>query len=147
MLAENKRARFDYEIIEEIEAGVELSGFEVKAARTGKMRIAGAHAIIRGGEAYLVGAEIAPYQPGNEPKDYEPGRTIKLLLHRQEIAKLTGKIQERGLTIVPIKVYNKSRKIKILLGLAKSKKKHDKREKIKERDVKKQIERNLKKAY
>lgn len=143
-LAENKRARFDYEIIEEIEAGVELTGFEVKAARAGKIQITGARAIIRGGEAYLVGAEVAPYQPGNEPEGFDSGRTRRLLLRKSEIEKLGGKTEERGLTMVALRVYNKGRRIKILLGVGRKKKKYDKREKIRAKEEVRKIDRRLK---
>ncbi len=143
-LAENKRVRFDYEIIEEIEAGIELTGFEVKAARAGKMQITGAQAIVRGVEAYLVGTEIAPYQPGNEPDGFDSSRTRRLLLHRQEIERLRGKSEERGLTIVALKVYNKGRRVKVLLGVGRKKKKYDKREKIKKKEAVRKIDRILK---
>ena len=143
-LAENKRGRFDYEIIEEIEAGIELTGFEVKAARAGKMQITGAQAIVRGVEAYLVGTEIAPYQPGNEPDGFDSSRTRRLLLHRQEIERLRGKSEERGLTIVALKVYNKGRRVKVLLGVGRKKKKYDKREKIKKKEAVRKIDRILK---
>jgi len=143
-LAENKRARFDYEIIEEVEAGIELTGFEVKAARAGKMQITGARAIVRGGEVYLVGAEVAPYQPGNEPEGFDSSRTRRLLLHRREIDKLGGKGEERGLTIVALKVYNKGRRVKVLLGIGRKKKKYDKREKIREKEEVRKIDRRLK---
>ena len=143
-LADNKRAKFDYEMVDEVEAGVEMTGFEVKAVKDGKVDITGSHAIIRGGEAYIVGMKVQSYQPGNEPENFDTDRTRKLLLHREEIVKLAVKANERGLTIVPMRVYNKAGKVKVLLGLAKSKKKFDKREKIKKKDVQEDIERNLK---
>jgi SsrA-binding protein len=143
-VAENRRVGFDFELLEKLEAGLELRGFEVKAIRAGQMVLAGAHVIIRGGEAYLVGAQIQPYQPNNTPADYDPNRTIRLLLTKKEIDYLTGASAEKGLTIVPLSVYNKGRRLKLSLALAKRKKKHDKREKIKERDVSRDTERTLK---
>jgi len=143
-LAENKKARFNYEIVEEFEAGVGMTGFEVKAVKAGRVDITGGHAIIRGKEAYIVGMKVQSYQPGNEPGDFDSERTRKLLLHKEEIEKLAIKINERGLTIVPIRVYNKTGKVKILLGLARSKKKFDKRDKIRKREVQKDLERKLK---
>ncbi len=144
MLTENKKAHFDYEILETFEAGIELFGFEVKSARAHNARLAGARVLIRGAEAYLVGAAIAPYQPGNTPKEYEPDRTRKLLLHKKEIAYLAGKSREPGLTLIPIKLYNKGRKVKLEFGVARAKKKSDKREVIKKREAKRKIERELK---
>jgi SsrA-binding protein len=145
MLAENKKVFFDYEILEKFEAGLELRGFEVKALRTKQGSIRGARAIIRGREAFVVGMEIPPYQPANTPKDYDPQRTRKILLTKKEINYLTGKSQERGLTIVPVRVYTKNKLIKIEIAVARGKKKYDKREKIKERESKRKIARTLKK--
>ena len=135
-LAKNKKAYFNYEILETYEAGIELFGF---------VRLEGARVIIRGGEAFLVGATIPPYQPSNTPKDYEPDRTRRLLLHKKELSYLAGKEHERGLTLVPIRVYNKVRKIKLQFGVARGKKKFDKREVIKQRESKRKISRELKK--
>lgn len=142
-LAENRRVRFDYEILDTYEAGIELQGHEVKAVKAGKMRIAGAFAIVRGGEIWLVGAEIDPYQKGNVPADYDPARTRRLLLKREEIAELTGKIKERGLTLLALRVYNKGNLVKIELGLGRGKRGPDKREAIKKREVSREIRRNL----
>jgi len=142
--AENKKAWHDYEIIEKYEAGIVLEGHEVKAVKTGRMSIFGSYVKILGGEAFLIGAIISPYQPKNTPKDYDPQRTRKLLLNKKEIAGLIGKSQEKGLTIVPLKVYAKKGKIKIEIGLAKAKKKRDKREAIKKKEEKRKIERVLK---
>ncbi|KKU51540.1 MAG: SsrA-binding protein [Candidatus Ryanbacteria bacterium RIFCSPHIGHO2_12_FULL_47_12b] len=144
-LAKNKKAYFNYEILETYEAGIELFGFEVKSVRAGNVRLEGARVIIRGGEAFLVGATIPPYQPSNTPKDYEPDRTRRLLLHKKELSYLAGKEHERGLTLVPIRVYNKVRKIKLQFGVARGKKKFDKREVIKQRESKRKISRELKK--
>ncbi len=143
-LLQNKKVFFDYEILEKFEAGLELRGFEVKALRNKLGSILGSRVIIRGGEAFVVGMEIPPYQPLNTPKDYEPQRTRKLLLKKSEIKYLSGKSEERGLTIVPIRVYAKGRVLKMEVGIAKGKKKYDKREKIKKRESKRKIERELK---
>lgn len=143
-LAQNKRASFDYEILEKYEAGIELFGFEVKSVRAGRANIQNAFAIVRGGELWLVNAEIPAYQPKNAPKDYAPDRPRRLLLHREEIKSLIGKIKEKGLTILALKMYNKGQKLKVELGLGKHKKKSDKRETIKKREVKKYIARALK---
>ncbi|MEK7599234.1 MAG: SsrA-binding protein SmpB [Patescibacteria group bacterium] len=143
-LAENKKAYFDYEILEKFEAGLELAGFEVKALRKKYGSIRGSRAIVRGGQAYVIGMEIPPYQPANTPKDYDPQRTRKLLLTKKEIKYLAGKSQERGLTIAPIRVYTKGRFVKMEIAVARGKKKYDKRKKIKERESKRKIERTLK---
>lgn len=132
-ITNNRRAYFDYEILETYEAGIELKGFEVKAIKSGRANIAGAYAIIRNNEAYLLNLDIPPYQPKNTPPDYDPKRTRRLLLNRGEINALIGHTQEKGLTLVPLKVYTKKGKIKIEIGLAKSRKKADKRELIKKR--------------
>src|SRR3989344_5027710 len=110
--AENRKARFDYEIIKKYEAGIELLGVEVKSVRGGRMSLEGAFVIIRGDEVFLINANIPPYQPQNAPKDYDPLRNRKLLLTKKEIAELAGK-GRINLTIVPISVYNKNRKIKV----------------------------------
>ncbi len=143
-LIENKRVFFDYEILEKFEAGLELKGIEVKALRNKQGSILGARTLIRGGEAFIVGMEIPPYQPSNTPKDYDPQKTRRLLLNKKEIKYLTGKAEEQGLTIVPIRVYTKGRRIKIEIAVVRGKKKHDKRQKIKEREDKRKIERALK---
>lgn len=142
--AENKKAWHDYEIIESFEAGIVLEGHEVKAVKTGKMSIFGSYVKVLGSEAFLIGATISPYQPKNTPKDYDPQRTRKLLLNKKEIAGLIGKSKEKGLTVVPLKVYTKKGKIKLEIGLAKAKKKRDKREVIKKNEEKRKIERVLK---
>ena len=143
-LLQNKKVLFDYEILEKFEAGLELRGFEVKALRNKLGSILGARVIIRGGEAFVVGMEIPPYQPANTPKEYEPQRTRKLLLKKSEIKYLAGKGEKRGLTIVPIAARVKGRRIKLEIAVARGKKKYDKREKIKKRESKRKIERELK---
>lgn len=141
--AENRKAYFDYEILETFEAGLVLAGFEVKAVRQGRMNLEGAYVLIRGGEAYLLNAKIPPYQPGNTPKDYEPDRTRKLLLKKSEIKYLLGKSQQKGLTLLPLKVYNKRRKIKLEFAVARGRKKYEKREKIRKREAEREIRRKL----
>jgi SsrA-binding protein len=140
----NKKARFDFEILETFEAGLVLAGHEVKAIRMGRGNLEGGHVIIRGKEAFLVGISISHYQEANEPKSYEPDRTRKLLLSKKELALLEMKGEQAGLTIIPIALYNKGSKIKLELGLARGKKKQDKRETIKDRDSKLDIDRILK---
>ena len=143
-LVTNKKARFNYDILETFEAGVELFGFEVKSLRRKQGSLEGAHVTVRGGEVYLLGATIPPYQPANTPEGYDPVRNRRLLLTKKEIGKLSGLENQKGLTIVPLSVYNKGRKLKVELAVARGKKKHDKREVIKKREAKRKIERTLK---
>lgn len=145
-LIDNPRAKFDYELLERYEAGLELTGFEVKALKAGKGKLQGARVLIRGGEAYLVGAAIEPYQAANLPPGYEPGRPLKLLLTKQEIGLLAGSEATNGLTIVPIAVYNKGGRLKLEIALAKGKKKGDKRQSIKKRESDREISRTLKRG-
>jgi SsrA-binding protein len=141
---ENKKARLEYELLETYEAGIALTGHEAKALRVGKASLVGARVMIRGGEAYLVGATISPYQEGNTPKSYDPERSRRLLLKKKEIQELENAESQRGLTLVPVMVYNKKRFIKLLFALARKKKKHDKRATLKDRDSKRDIDRSLK---
>ena len=142
--AENRKARFDYEIMEKYEAGIELLGVEVKSVRGGRMSLEGAFVIVRGGEVFLINANIPPYQPNNAPKDYDPLRNKKILLTKKEIAALAGSEKNKSLTIVPISVYNKGRKIKIEIAQVLGKKKRDKRETIKRRETEREIRREYK---
>ncbi|MDP9249038.1 MAG: SsrA-binding protein SmpB [bacterium] len=142
--AENRKARFDYEILEKYEAGIELLGTEVKSVRAGHMSLEGSFVIIRGGEAFLVNANIPPYQPTNAPLDYDPLRNRKVLLTKKEIGELADGGKNKSLTIVPLAVYNKGRKIKVSAALAKGKKKFDKRETIKKREADREIRREHK---
>lgn len=144
VFAHNKRAGFDYETLEKYEAGLELRGFEVKAIKAGKLNLTGTRVIIRGGEAYLVGADIQPYQANNLPPDLVPGRTLRLLLAKSEIRALAQNEGQKGLTIIPVSVYSKGGRLKVEIALVRGKKKFDKRESIKKRDVKRQIDRTLK---
>lgn len=143
-LLENKKVYFNYEILEKYDAGLELRGFEVKSLKSKRGNIIGARVIIRGNEAYIVGMDIPPYQPKNTPHDYEPQRTRKLLLHKKEISHLQGKAEERGLTIIPTKVYTTHGRIKLEIAVVRGKKKFEKREKIKKRDIEREIGRSIK---
>ena len=141
----NKKVKFNYEILETLSAGIKLWGFEVKALKTKKGgSLEGSHIILRKGEAFLVGAHIPPYQSENTPKDYESRRPRKLLLTKKEIKKIIGNEATKGLTIVPISMYNKHGKIKVDIAIVRGKKKHDKRETIKKRDVMRDIAREIK---
>ena len=142
--AENRKARFNYEILEKYEAGIELLGVEVKSIRGGQMSLEGAFVIIRGGEVFLINANIPPFQVKNTPKDYDTLRNRKLLLTKKEISELAGSEKNKSLTIVPISVYNKNRKIKVEIILVKGKKKFDKRETLKKRDTDREIRREYK---
>ncbi|HEY4513252.1 MAG TPA: SsrA-binding protein SmpB [Candidatus Paceibacterota bacterium] len=142
--AENRKARFNYETVEKYESGIELFGTEVKSVRGGHMSLEGAFVIIRGGEAFLINANIPPFQPKNAPKDYDPLRNRKILLTKKEIAELAGSEKNKSLTIVPISVYNKNRKIKVAIALVKGKKKFDKRETIKKRETDRELRRDFK---
>ena len=141
---QNKKAHFNFEILKRYEAGLVLSGHEVKSIRSGKGNLKGSHVLVRGGEAFLVGASITEYQPANTPKSYEPERTRKLLLSKKELLEIENQTEKVGLTAIPIKLYNTGSKIKLEIAVARGKKKHDKRESLKERDSKRDIERTLK---
>lgn len=140
-LAENRKAGFNYFIEETFEAGIVLSGTEVKSCRTGKININDAYAAFRGGELFLQNAHIAEYSHGNRT-NHPPLRTRKLLLNRTELNKLIGQLQA-GQTLVPLKMYVKNRRIKVLLGLVKGKKSFDKREDLKKKQAKREIERSF----
>ena len=142
--AENRKAHFDYELDETLEAGLALLGHEVKSIRSGKVKLDGGYVLVRGGEAFLVNVTIPPYQTANTAKDYDPDRPRKLLLSKKELAKVDSASEREGLTIVPLKLYYTKQKIKLLIAIARGKKKYDKRESIKKRDTKRSIERILK---
>ncbi len=133
--SENRKARFNYSIEEEFEAGIVLSGREVKSIREGRISLLGSYIYIKKGETFLTNAVIPPYQPENRLDNYKPDREKKLLLKKKEIEYLIGKTKEKGLTLVPLKVYTRGTRIKLLFGLGKGKKKRDKREAIKKRDI------------
>ena len=143
-LIDNRKATFDYEILETLQAGIELHGFEVKSLRAGRGQLAGARVIARGGEAFLVGVSIPPWQPGNAPKEYDQERPRKLLLSKAEILKIAQAEEKQGLTIVPLSVYNSNRMLKVDIAIARGKKTRDKRSTIREREEKRNIERTLK---
>jgi SsrA-binding protein len=142
-LVENRQARFNYEIMEKFEAGISLLGTEVKSIREGKANIKEAYADIRNGEAWLIGAHISPYSHGNIT-NHDSLRDRKLLLNAREIDKLQGKVMEKGLTLVPLRLYLKGRLIKLELGVGRGKKLVDKREDIKKRDQEREIQRAMK---
>jgi len=145
VLAENKKAYFNYTILEKFEAGIALMGREVKSIKTGHIGLRGSYVVIdKNGEVFLIGANIPPYQPKNAPADYRPERSRKLLLRKKEIQYLIGKSQQKGLTMIPLRVYTKKGKIKLEFGLGRGKKKFDKREAIKKREERRDIERMLK---
>lgn len=147
-LAVNKKAKFDYEILETLEAGLVLSGQEVKSARQGQISLKGAYITInKNQEAYLINASISPYKMAGTLPDYDPTRSRKLLLKRKEIEYLARKLQQQGLTLVALSLYTKNRKIKLEIGLAKGKKKVDKRQDIKDRDTKRDIQRLMKTRF
>lgn len=143
-LVKNKKAGFNFELLERYEAGVELLGTEVKSLRGGQGKLEGAHVVVRGGEAYLVGASIPPFQKANAPKNYEPERVRRLLLKNKEILELFTESEKKGLTVVPVRWYNKNRVLKLEIAVARGKKKHDKRDSMKARDSKREIDRTLK---
>ena len=142
-LIENRKVRFDFEVLEQFEAGLELSGSEVKSVRNGQGSLEGAYVIVRGNEAYLVGMHIPPYQAKNTPEDYDPLRARRLLLSRKEIETLAQNEKEKGLTIVPQSVYNERRYLKVSLAIVRGKKKKDKRETLKRREADRDIQRTL----
>jgi SsrA-binding protein len=146
LIAENRKARHDFQIVERVEAGIALTGTEVKSLRDGGGNIRESYAQLRGGELFLVGANIAPYRQGNLA-NHEPLRDRKLLLHRREIEQLGAKVAQRGMTLVPLSLYLTNGKVKLELGLARGKEGADKRHAIAERDARRQMERAVKESY
>ena len=146
-LVTNKKAYFDYEILEKFEAGITLLGMEVKSLKQNKASIVGAYVVIKQHEAFLLNATISPYQPQNASPDYKPQRTRKLLLKNKEINYLSDKTKQQRLTLIPLKVYNKNGLIKIEIALVKGKKKFDNRETHKKREEKRKIEKARKGEY
>lgn len=144
VLAENKKAYFNYEILEKFEAGISLIGQEVKSLKTRGGSLAGSYVVIKNKEVFWVGAKIPPYQPKNVPPDYNPERSRKLLLKKSEIKYLIGKTKQKGLTLIPLRIYTKRGKIKIEFGIAKGLKRFDKRELIKKREIEREIRKELK---
>jgi len=139
----NRQAAFDYTFLEKFEAGLKMTGQEVKSVRAGQISLRSAFVVIQGEEAWLLNASISPYQPHNAPANYNPTRSRKLLLHKAEIRSLIGKTKQVGLTLVPLRVYNRSGKIKLEFALCRGKKQYDKREQISRREINRQIGRAL----
>ena len=142
-IALNRRAHYQYAIHDTVEAGIALTGTEIKSIRAGRVNIAEAYARIEKGEAWLIGAHIAPYAEGNR-YNHEPTRTRKLLLHRDEIAELAGRTQSKGQTMVPMRLYLKGGIAKLEIGIGRGKKAHDKRAAIAERDTRRELDREVK---
>lgn len=141
--ANNPKANFDYEILETLEAGIVLKGYEVKSIKTGKVSIKGSYVKILNDEPFLIGATISPYQTANTPDNYDPQESKKLLISKKQISVLVGTSQAHGLTLVPLKLYDKKGRIKLLIGIARGKKKYDKRETIKKKDIARSKQRGL----
>jgi SsrA-binding protein len=139
-VASNRRARHKYELLDRFEAGIELLGTEVKSLRQGKAQIGDAYAAIEDGEVWLRGAHIPPYEPASS-ENHDPERPRKLLLHRHEIERLIGRLHRKGLTLVPTRVYFKGRRAKVELALARGKEQRDRRREIRDRDVRREVER------
>lgn len=143
MLIENRKAGFNYEFLEKLNAGIELFGFEVKSLRSKLGSLEGGYVVVRGNEAYLMNVTIPAYQQKNTPKGYDERRARKLLLTKKELHDLAAAEATKGLTIVPVSVYNKGRKLKVGLAVARGKKKYDKRESIKKRDTERELRREM----
>jgi len=143
-IAENRRARFDYHIEERFEAGIVLAGWEVKAIRAGQVQLTDGYVVIRDGELWLIGCRINPLGTASTHVQPEPDRTRKLLMHKAEIRRLIGKIEQRGYTLVPLNLHYQGGRVKVDLALAKGKAQHDKRDAIKDREGKREVERALK---
>jgi SsrA-binding protein len=144
VVADNRQARFQYEVLETYEAGLELRGTEVKSIRQGKANLRDGYALIRNGEAWLHNVHISPHSSTNQVFNHDPRRTRKLLLHGQEIRKLIGQVEQKGLTLVPLKMYLKRGWVKITIALVRGKKLHDKREDLKRRQSDREIQRAIK---
>ncbi len=142
-LAENNRARFDYEIIQTLTTGMVLRGFEVKAIRASRMNLAGSFGQIRGGKLWLLNADIPPFQPANTPDGYDQKRTRELLVNKKELLEIARELKSSHLTLVPLKVYDSHGVLKLELALARPKKKGDKREAIRKKETKREINRSL----
>lgn len=142
VIATNRKARHDYHIEDTLEAGLVLTGSEIKSIRAGQVNLRESYASLRGDEMWLINAHIAPYKQASYD-NHEPRRDRKLLLHRREINRLTGKLQEKGLTLVPLKIYLKDSRAKVELGVARGKKFYDKRQSLRERDDRRQMDRAM----
>lgn len=144
LISDNRYARFQFEILETYEAGIQLVGTEVKSIRAGKVNLKDGFALLRDGEAFLMNVHIAPHDSTRQTYNHDPRRNRKLLLHRDQLRSLTGKVEQQGLTLVPLKMYMKRGWVKIVIGLARGKKLHDKREDIKRRDDQRDMQRAMK---
>ena len=144
IVTKNRKAYHDYFIQESYEAGIALLGTEVKSLRDGRANLKDSYAVIKDGEAFLLNCHISPYSHGNM-QNHDPVRTRKLLLHKKEISKLWGKTSQQGLTLIPLRIYFKDGKAKVEIGVAKGKRQYEKRDSVKEREAKREIERHLKK--
>lgn len=142
-IATNRKAYHDYEVVDTLEAGIVLTGTEIKSIREGRVNLRDGFAIIRGGEVWLLNVHIAPY-PGGNRQNHEPRRERKLLLHRREINRLAGRVQEKGWTLVPLRLYLKDNRAKIELGLVRGKREYDKREAIAKREAEREVQRGVK---
>ena len=143
-IADNRKARHDYFIEEEFEAGIVLEGWEVKSIRAGRIQLAESHIIIRDGELFVLNMHISPLETASTHIRPDATRSRKLLMHKREISKLIGRVEQRGYTLVPLNLYYKKGRIKMTVALAKGKKQHDKRDTIKEREGKREVERAMK---
>lgn len=143
-ITDNRRARFQYEILETFEAGIELQGTEVKSIRSGRANLQDSFVLIRGGEAWLMNMHVSPYETASRTFNHDPTRRRKLLLHRKEINRLTGLVEQKGLTIVPLKLVLRRGWVKAQVAVARGKKLYDKREALKERQQKRDAQRELK---
>jgi SsrA-binding protein len=144
VVTDNRKARYLYEILDTYEAGIELKGTEVKSIRAGRVNLQDGYALLRGGEAWLINVHISPYENTGTFFNHDPRRTRKLLLHRREINKLIGQVEQKGLTLVPLKMYLKRGRVKVVIGLARGKKLHDKRETVRRRDDERSMRRAMK---
>jgi SsrA-binding protein len=144
LVSDNRQARFQYEILDTLEAGIQLQGTEVKSIRAGKVNLRDGYVLIRNDEAWLLNVHISPYNASGAYFNHEPKRDRKLLLHRKEIRRLIGQLEEKGLTLIPLKMYMKGSLVKLSLGLGRGKKLHDKRETIKKRQDQRDMQRALK---
>ncbi|MGC9525078.1 MAG: SsrA-binding protein SmpB [Limnospira sp.] len=144
VVTDNRKARYLYEILDTYEAGIELKGTEVKSIRAGRVNLQDGYALLRGGEVWLINVHISPYENTGTFFNHDPRRTRKLLLHRREINKLIGQVEQKGLTLVPLKLYLKRGRVKVVIGLARGKKLHDKRETVRRRDDERSMRRAMK---
>ena len=144
LISDNRQARYLYSILDTYEAGIQLTGTEIKSIRMGRVNLRDGYVLIRHGEAWLINVHISPYQASGQYFNHEPRRNRKLLLHKKEINKLIGQLEQKGLTLVPLKMYFKGSWVKVALGLGKGKKLHDKRETVKRRDDQREMARAMK---